>query len=261
MKKVVVLLALLLITLSVLGISLPKEHVAYDPYGNRIYQVDTGEIKTGFTIIGEGEPLLLLMGLGGTIMDWPKTIIDMLSYEYQLILMDNRGMGYSTDTDKPFTYEMLSEDVVAFMDAIELKKAHMLGYSMGTIFIQYLFMHYPERVDRAILNATAINTSMTLENLNSHANAELPKEGPVKKQLDIVVDWEVNPELFKVIKNEVLLIHGRADNILDPNNSLILASAFENCWLVFFRGNTHYLIFENPVDFAYVCLDFLKHRR
>jgi len=185
----------------------------------------------------------------------------MLSYEYQLILMDNRGMGYSTDTDKPFTYEMLSEDVVAFMDAIELKKAHMLGYSMGTIFIQYLFMHYPERVDRAILNATAINTSMTLENLNSHANAELPKEGPVKKQLDIVVDWEVNPELFKVIKNEVLLIHGRADNILDPNNSLILASAFENCWLVFFRGNTHYLIFENPVDFAYVCLDFLKHRR
>src|SRR6056297_2345628 len=71
MKKVVVLLALLLITLSVLGISLPKEHVAYDPYGNRIYQVDTGEIKTGFTIIGEGEPLLLLMGLGGTIMDWP----------------------------------------------------------------------------------------------------------------------------------------------------------------------------------------------
>jgi len=79
MKKVVVLLALLLITLSVLGISLPKEHVAYDPYGNRIYQVDTGEIKTGFTIIGEGEPLLLLMGLGGTIMDWPKTIIDMLS--------------------------------------------------------------------------------------------------------------------------------------------------------------------------------------
>src|SRR6056297_200292 len=261
MKKFVVVITILLVSLCVFGITLPNESLGVDTYGNKIYQIDTGEIKTGFKVIGKGEPLLLLMGLGGSMENWPKTIIDMLSYEYQVILMDNRGMGYSTDTDQPFTYEMLSEDVIAFMDAIDLEKAHMLGYSMGTVFIQYLFMHYPERVDRAILNATAIDTSMTLENLYSHANAELPKEGPVKKQLDFVVDWEVDPELFKDIKNEVLLIHGRADNILDPNNSLILASAFENCWLVFFRGNTHYLIFENPVDFAYVCLDFLKHRR
>jgi len=175
--------------------------------------------------------------------------------------MDNRGMGYSTDTDQPFTYEMLSEDVIAFMDAIDLESAHMLGYSMGTVFIQYIFMHHPERVDRAILNATGVDTTLTLENLHKFANAELPTEGPVKKQLDIVVDWKVDPEVFKPIKNEVLLIHGRADNILDPNDSLKLASVFENCWLVFFKGNTHYLIFENPVDFAYVCLDFLKHKR
>jgi len=201
------------------------------------------------------------MGLGGSMENWPKTIIDMLSYEYQVILMDNRGMGYSTDTDQPFTYEMLSEDVIAFMDAIDLESAHMLGYSMGTVFIQYIFMHHPERVDRAILNATGVDTTLTLENLHKFANAELPTEGPVKKQLDIVVDWKVDPEVFKPIKNEVLLIHGRADNILDPNDSLKLATVFENCWLVFFKGNTHYLIFENPVDFAYVCLDFLKHKR
>jgi len=261
MKKAVVIIVLLLVSLSVLALRIPKEHVGYDLSGNKIYQVDTGEIKIGFKVIGEGEPLLLLMGLGGTMEDWPKTIIDMLSYDYQLILMDNRGMGYSTDTDKPFTYDLLSEDVVAFMDVIDLEKAHMLGYSMGTVFIQYIFMHYPERIDRAILNATAIDTSMSLENLYKHANADLPEEGPVKKQLDIVEDWQVNPEVFKAIKNEVLLIHGRADDILDPNDSLTLASAFENCWLVFFRGNSHYLIYENPVDFAYVCLNFLKHKR
>lgn len=261
MKKIILLLALLVISFSMFGIILPEEHVGYDEYGNKIFQVDTGEIKIGFKVIGEGEPLLLLMGLGGTMENWPQTIIDMLSYEYQVILMDNRGMGYSTDTDKPFTYEMLSEDVIAFMDAIQLEKAHMLGYSMGTVFIQYMFMHYPERIDRAILNATGIDTKQTLDNLHQYANAQLPTEGPVKKQLDIVVDWQVNPKVFESIKNEVLLIHGRADNILDPMDSLKLASVFENCWLVFFRGNTHYLIFENPVDFAYVCLDFLRHRR
>ena len=261
MKKFVVILTIVLVSLSVFSITLPETAVGYDTYGNKIYQADIGDIKTGFKVIGEGEPLLLLMGLGGTMENWPQTIIDMLSHEYQVILMDNRGMGYSTDTDKPFTYEMLSKDVIAFMDAIQLEKTHMLGYSMGTVFIQYIFMHYPERIDRAILNASSIATTHSLENLNKHANAELPTVGPVKKQLDIVVDWQVDPKIFESIKNEVLLIHGRADNILDPEDSLKLASVFENCWLVFFRGNTHYLIFENPVDFAYVCLDFLRHRR
>jgi len=261
MKKTFLLLVVFLIGFSVFGITLPGQHAGYDEYGNRIFQVDTGEIKMGFKVIGEGEPLLLLMGLGGTMADWPQTIIDMLSHEYQVILMDNRGMGYSTDTVKPFTYEMLSEDVIAFMDAIQLEKTHMLGYSMGTVFIQYIFMHHPERIDRAILNATSVDTTSSLENLNKHANAELPKEGPVKKQLDIVVDWQVDPTVFESIKNEVLLIHGRADNILDPGDSLKLASVFENSWLVFFRGNSHYLIYESPVDFAYVCLDFLRHRR
>src|SRR6056297_382561 len=184
MKKFVVVITILLVSLSVFSITLSDEHIAFDSTGNKIYQVDIGEIKIGFKVIGEGEPLLLLMGLGGTMENWPQTIIDMLSYEYQVILMDNRGMGYSTDTDQPFTYEMLSEDVIAFMDAIHLEKAHMLGYSMGTVFIQYIFMYYPERINRAILNATGLDTSLTLENLHKFANAELPTAGPVKKQLD-----------------------------------------------------------------------------
>lgn len=260
MKKIVILV-LLLCSLSLLALKLPEEPVAYDSELNPIYQVDAGEIQVGFQVLGEGEPLLLLMGLGGTMMNWPKTVIDMLSYEYQVILMDNRGMGFSTDRDKPFTYDMLSEDVIAFMDAIELEKAHMLGYSMGSMFIQYLLIYHPERVDRAILNATAIDTTHTLENLYQYANAELPSEGPVKKQLDIVVDWHVNPEVFETIQNMVLLIHGKSDNIIEPENALELAGVFDNCWLVFFEDNTHYLMYENPVDFAYVCLDFLRHKR
>ena len=260
MKKIAVFV-MLLFSISIFALKIPEAPVAYDSDLNPIYQVDVGEIQIGFQVLGEGEPLLLLMGLGGTMMNWPKTVIDMLSYEYQVILMDNRGMGYSTDLDKPFTYDMLSEDVIAFMDAIELDKAHMLGFSMGSVFIQYILIHHPERVDRAILNATAFDTTHTLENLYQHANAELPSEGPVKKQLDIVVDWHVNPEVFETVQNKVLLIHGREDLILEPENSLTLAGFFENCWLVFFQDNTHYLIYENPVDFAYVCLDFLKHKR
>ena len=79
MKKIVILV-LLLCSLSLLALKLPEEPVAYDSELNPIYQVDAGEIQIGFQVLGEGEPLLLLMGLGGTMMNWPKTVIDMLSY-------------------------------------------------------------------------------------------------------------------------------------------------------------------------------------
>src|SRR6056297_1522890 len=102
MKKFVVVITILLVSLSVFIITLLNESLGLDTYGNKTYQVDTGEIKTGFKVIGKGDPFLFLMGLGGTMENWPKTIIDLLSYEYQVILIDNRGMGYSTDTDETF---------------------------------------------------------------------------------------------------------------------------------------------------------------
>jgi pimeloyl-ACP methyl ester carboxylesterase len=242
-------------------LNIPEEHIAVDAAGNKVYRIPVGEIEIGFKVIGEGNPLLLVTGLGCEMIHWPQTILDMLSNDYQLILMDNRGMGFSTDVDKPYSYELLSEDVVGFMDAIGLEKADMLGYSMGSIFIQYIMMHHPERVERVILNATSYNTLGCLEDLQQNANAELPTEGPVKKQLDIVDFWQVEPTVFADMHNLVLLIHGTADNILSVANSEVLASYFENSWLIKFPGDDHYLIFEDPVEFAYCCLRFLEFGR
>jgi len=237
------------------------KQVDLDSRGNPVYQVDTGEIRMGYKVVGSGEPLLLLMGLGGTFKDWPQTVIDILSYEYRVILLDNRGMGYSTDTQKPFTYELLSEDVIRFMDAVQLDEAHMLGYSMGSMFIQHIIRYHPERINRAILHATAIDTSNVLESLKKNANAQLPESGPVRKQLDIVDDWHMDPESLSDFENEVLLLLGTSDKIVNPANSMALAGVFENSWLVRFKENTHYLLFENPVDFCKTVLLFLNHRR
>lgn len=262
-RNLLMILILAFIAVFCFGVTLniPEEHVAIDAAGNYVYQICAGEIEIGFKVIGKGEPLLLITGLGCEMIHWPQTILDMLSHEYQLILMDNRGMGYSSDVDRPYSYEVLSEDVISFMDAIGLKKADMLGYSMGSIIIQYIMLNHTERLGRAILNATSFDTTGCLANLQKNANAELPTSGPVKKQLDIVDFWQVDPSVFSFVDNLVLLIHGTADNILDISNSVVLADSFENSWLIRFKGDDHYLIFEDPVDFAYCCLTFLGHKR
>jgi pimeloyl-ACP methyl ester carboxylesterase len=263
MKKTALsfLLTLLCLGLFAVQMNIPEDWVALDEAGNKIYQIQNGEIVTGFKVIGEGEPLLMVMGLGETMDGWSQTVLDIFARDYQLILLDNRGMGYSTDTDKPFTYAMLGEDVINLMDLIGLKKTNIFGWSMGSIISQYLVLNHGNRIDRAILNATAIDSTGTVQNFINLTGGDLPTEGTVKKQLDYADSWKADPEDLKKVKNPVLLIHGSADVIVPVENAVRLAEYIPDAWLVRFKDNTHSVLFEEPVDFAYVCLDFLNHKR
>jgi len=263
MKKILLGLFVLLLagTVFSVALNLPEKYVDTDASGNKIYQVQNGEIKTGFKVIGEGEPLLMVIGLGDVMADWPQTLLDMFARDYQLILLDNRGMGYSTDVDKPFTFTMLGEDVINLMDIIGLEKTNIFGWSMGSIISQYLLLNHSDRIDRAILNATAIDSTGTVANFVELTGGDLPESGTIKKQIDFADSWKASPEELEKVTNLVLLIHGSADAIVPSENSVILSEYLQNSWMVRFKDNSHSVIFEEPVDFAYVCLDFLKHKR
>ena len=62
------------------------EKIGLDKEGNAIYQINSNGIKIGYKLIGSGEPLVMIVGLGNTMDLWPKEAIDALSKEYQLIL-------------------------------------------------------------------------------------------------------------------------------------------------------------------------------
>lgn len=84
--------------------------------------------------IGQGEPLILVHGLLGTAQTNFPRVIDWLKNDYHLYGVDLRGYGESTPKPRDFPldfYHRDAKDVLAFMDALNIRNAHMLGYSDG----------------------------------------------------------------------------------------------------------------------------------
>lgn len=118
-----------------------------------IQSVRAGDIDISYRIIGDGYPLLLITGYGATMDMWDPFMIKELSSRYKLVLFDNRGIGRTTASGRPFTIELFAEDTIALMDALKIQKAHILGWSMGTFVATELALKYPERVNKLILYA------------------------------------------------------------------------------------------------------------
>src|SRR5688500_3738894 len=95
---------------------------------------------------GDGEPLLLIMGLSGTHLAWGDPFVDALAADFTVIAYDHRGVGRSSRIDEPFTLVQLADDAAALMDGLGLESAHVLGVSMGGMVAQELALRRPDRI-------------------------------------------------------------------------------------------------------------------
>lgn len=223
--------------------------IGLDKQGNAVYQVPANGIKIGYKLIGSGEPLVMIMGTGGTMDHWPREVIEALSKKYQLILPDNRGMGYSTANDVTFTYKLYADDVIGLLDALGLKKANVLGYSMGSKITQELLLEYPQRLNKAVIYATSTDGSTV---------PKIAFDDPIiLRQMEATRHWKTPLDKLPLITNQVMLIVGTADDVARVESSKMLASAIPGAWLVQFKKGTHLLIFEAPTEFARIVLTFL----
>ena len=192
------------------------EKIAVDAKGHDIYQISANGIKIGYKLIGTGEPLLLITGLGATMERWEPQFIEEASKKYQLILMDNRGMGYTTDNGQQFTYRLFAQDVIGLMDSLEVKKTNVLGYSQSSVTTQNLLLYYSERFNKAIIHATSIDGKAVATALKHMA---LPDNPTIKKQLQAAMTWKAPLEKMSLIKNQVMLLVGTADTVVGTKSS------------------------------------------
>lgn len=101
---------------------------------------------------GQGAPLVLVSGLGGTAGFWTSTVAS-LQDRFELITFDQRGIGASTRGRAPVDIAQLAADVLAVCDACGLEQAAFLGHSTGGAIVQTIAATAPARVDRLCLSA------------------------------------------------------------------------------------------------------------
>lgn len=118
-------------------------------------RIESGDGGIAWTRHGEGPPLLLVNGYAATGADWDPAFIAGLAEGFAVLCPDNRGMGASDLGEGPMTVDRLVEDLVGLLDALEIERAPVAGWSMGGFVAQALAAAHPKRVGGLVLLATA----------------------------------------------------------------------------------------------------------
>lgn len=224
---------------------------------------------------GEGEPLLLIMGLGYPSPMWHRSR-PVLAKQYRTIALDNRGSGLSDVPPGPYSMTLMASDAAAVLDAAGVDKAHVYGISMGGMIAQEFALQYPGRVRSLILGCTAaggstavraeaeVNRVLMSRDLTPEQMAQamrpytydsgtplekveedlairrqwFPKPQGYAAQLQGILAWESYSRLSQ-ISAPTLVIHGESDQLVPPGNGKLIASRIPGAELVMLPHASH----------------------
>jgi pimeloyl-ACP methyl ester carboxylesterase len=106
-------------------------------------------MNLNFKTIGSGFPLIILHGLLGSLDNW-QAIARKLGEHFQVFIIDQRNHGRSPHS-KEFSYEILMNDLLGFMQQQDIAQANIIGHSMGGKVAMHLALEHPERVAKLIV--------------------------------------------------------------------------------------------------------------
>jgi len=265
-----------------------------------INNIDVNDISMAYKIYGEekqGIPVVLVMGYGCTMDMWPLEFIEILCRDYKVITFDNRGMGFSSSSEKEYSIELFAEDTAEFLNKLGIWRAHMLGWSMGSFICQELVLKYPSMVgklilyggycggkealqtDRAIWNKLTDRTGTIEERVERMFSLLFPPEW-LEKQRDFtkilppltepvwdenigrqavaLEKWEGTFSRLNKITHPTLLITGTDDVIIPADNVFIMGKEIKGSSIIQIHGGGHGAIYQCTKKLADYIMAFLS---
>jgi len=224
------------------------------------------DIEHYFIEKGQGEPLILLHG-NGEDSSYFVHQMDAFAEHFRVIALDTRGHGQTPRGTMPFTIRQFADDLLAFMDARGIGKAHLLGFSDGGNIAMIFAIRHPERVDRLILDGANLDTKGVKRSvqipieLGYRIARSFAKKSPEARRnaemLGLMVnDPNVPVEALDSIRAETLVIAGTRDMIRAEHTQLI-AHHISRSRLVILKGD-HFVANKCPEAFNRAVLEFLS---
>ena len=82
-------------------------------------KITVGDIDINYQIQGSGSPLLMIMGLSFSLLDWVKKFVDLLAPHYKLSLFDNRDAGLTSQSTKSYDIVNMADDAAGLLEALK----------------------------------------------------------------------------------------------------------------------------------------------
>jgi pimeloyl-ACP methyl ester carboxylesterase len=138
------------------------------------------KLKLYYEIHGQGEPLILIHGGGGTIDSDFGQLIPYLKENYLVIAIEEQGHGHTQTIDREFSFEQTADDVAALLAYLRIEKAHVLGFSNGGTSAMRLTQRHPLKVNKLIIASSAFRRDGMVpgfwDGMKNATLADMPEE-------------------------------------------------------------------------------------
>lgn len=134
---------------------------AAQPFRAQVHATPVGSTTIAWYERGQGSPVVMLTGTGSTMAEWDPALLRLLARDHRLILLDYPGVGMSGPWHGR-SFDSLAGATAGLMEAIQLPRADVLGWSMGGFVAQRLAIEHPGRVSHLILAGTNPGGSHTV---------------------------------------------------------------------------------------------------
>ena len=112
--------------------------------------VELNGVRTWYSEHGEGEPLVLLHPGGADARAWGPNL-DALAAHFHAFTPERRGHGRTPDVEGPFTYELMAQDTIGFLEEVVGGPAHLVGCSAGASMALHVALRRPDLARRVVL--------------------------------------------------------------------------------------------------------------
>ena len=249
------------------------EGAASLPVTNDLGYVEHEGARIWYATYGSGSPVILLHGGLGHSGNWGYQVPALVKSGYCAVVIDSRGHGRSTRDRQPFSYELMASDVLAVMDALDLEKAALVGWSDGACTALILAANAPWRVAGVFFFACNMDPSGVkpfeatpalnrcfARHVKDYAQLSATPEHFEEFVADVGLMQRTQPnysvhDLAK-IDVPVAIVQSEHDEFIKREHAEYLAQAIPRAELIVLNAVSHFAPLQRPEQFNVAILEF-----